>query len=312
MSDRSRHAPYSQKGLPGEKRTIQVYGEKDDTGKWFRCWYCGQLNNIDQAVLLSGGSGVSGSHPITNLSLLLHMNGSNGSTTFTDSSPESVHTVTANGDAQISTAQYKFGSSSGLFDGTGDYLTIPDNADFNLSGGYWTADFWLRGGWSGSGTNETIYFQRTDANNYFNLYVLKESVGYGIGLSIYASGSEVVSITTNPGVMLAGTWTHVEVSEYLNNYRIYIDGCQRAMTNDDSRPANYTGTVHIGASNATGSPLLYLNGYLDEFAIWKTTRHLDSVFDVLEAAYNPSGFVSGNYSSDVSAGCSFCGSTNYR
>ena len=38
--------------------------------------------------------------------------------------------VTANGDTKISTAQSKFGGASGLFDGTGDYLSVPDNDDW--------------------------------------------------------------------------------------------------------------------------------------------------------------------------------------
>jgi hypothetical protein len=54
--------------------------------------------------------------------ILLHMDGANTSTTFTDSnSGGSAHTWTAAGNAQISTATYKFGGASGLFDGTGDF-----------------------------------------------------------------------------------------------------------------------------------------------------------------------------------------------
>jgi hypothetical protein len=45
------------------------------------------------------------------VSLLLHGNGTNGSTTITDNSP-SPKTVTAVGNAQISTAQSKFGGAS--------------------------------------------------------------------------------------------------------------------------------------------------------------------------------------------------------
>src|SRR3972149_9214360 len=61
--------------------------------------------------------------------LLLHMDGANGSTTFTD---EMGQAVTANGNAQISTAQSKFGGASGLFDGTGDYLSVPASADWDF------------------------------------------------------------------------------------------------------------------------------------------------------------------------------------
>jgi hypothetical protein len=66
-----------------------------------------------------------------NVSLLLYGNGTNGSTTITDNSP-SPKTVTAVGNAQISTAQSKFGGASIAFDGTGDYITVPDSSAFVL------------------------------------------------------------------------------------------------------------------------------------------------------------------------------------
>jgi len=50
------------------------------------------------------------------------------STTFTDSSL-SPKTITRYGNAQIDTAQSVFGGAAGLFDGSGDYLTIPDSDD---------------------------------------------------------------------------------------------------------------------------------------------------------------------------------------
>ncbi|MDA3833419.1 MAG: hypothetical protein PF495_08480, partial [Spirochaetales bacterium] len=56
--------------------------------------------------------------------LMLHCEGDDGGTVFTDSS-DSAHTVTAVGDANTDLSQAKFGVSSGVFDGTGDYLTIP-------------------------------------------------------------------------------------------------------------------------------------------------------------------------------------------
>jgi hypothetical protein len=76
--------------------------------------------------------------------ILLHMDGTNGSTTFTDTNAGgSAHTWTANGNAQISTAQSKFGGASGLFDGTGDYITTPDHADYTLGSGDFTIDLWF-------------------------------------------------------------------------------------------------------------------------------------------------------------------------
>src|SRR3990167_5305793 len=79
----------------------------------------------------------------TDCVLMLHMDGTDGATTFTDSS-DNAKTMTAVGNAQIDTAQSKFGGASGLFDGTGDWLTTPDSTDWDLGTGDFTIDFWIR------------------------------------------------------------------------------------------------------------------------------------------------------------------------
>jgi len=88
----------------------------------------------------------------SNVSLLLHCDGSNGSTTFTDNSP-SPKTVTANGNASVSTAQSKFGGASAVFDGTGDYLSLDGSSGFAFGTGDFTIEFWL----SPSVLNGVIY-----------------------------------------------------------------------------------------------------------------------------------------------------------
>jgi len=74
--------------------------------------------------------------------LLLHCNGSNGGTTFTDNSSYG-RAMTANGNAQTSTAQSKFNGSSGLFDGAGDYLTASASSDFTFGTGDYTIESWV-------------------------------------------------------------------------------------------------------------------------------------------------------------------------
>ena len=77
-----------------------------------------------------------------NVSLLLHGNDTNGSTTITDSSP-SPKTVTAVGNAQISTAQSKFGGASIAFDGNGDWCQIANNVAFKFGSGNFTIEYWF-------------------------------------------------------------------------------------------------------------------------------------------------------------------------
>ena len=75
-------------------------------------------------------------------SLLMHFNGTNGSTTMTDNSKNNLTVTSVNG-AAISTAQSKFGGSSVLFDGTNDYLTTNTNANLALESANFTIEGWF-------------------------------------------------------------------------------------------------------------------------------------------------------------------------
>ena len=77
-----------------------------------------------------------------NVSLLLHGDGTNGSTTIVDSS-SNVNSVTANNGAQISTTQSKFGGSSIEFLSTANTgLSVSPSNDFQLGTGDWTIEAW--------------------------------------------------------------------------------------------------------------------------------------------------------------------------
>ncbi len=227
-------------------------------------------------------------HPLTSGAvdaatlLLLHCDGSDSGTTFTDSSPTTAHTVTANGNAQTKTATKKFGSASGYFDGTGDYLSIPDDADFDLSAGVFTLEAWVN---ITSGAYNQIYYQQTDANNYFKFYIIRDAVG-GVGyvyrpaLQIYAASAEVVWLSN--GSFSAGSWHHVAVVENGDAWYLFLDGTLVSTATDTSRAANYTGSVQIGYDGAT-----YFTGYMDEIRLSNSARWT-SGFSVPSAPYGPS------------------------
>jgi len=78
----------------------------------------------------------------SNVSLLLHGDGINGSTTILDSSP-TPKTVIPVGNAQISTTDPKFGTGSVLLDGNGDYLRS-NVSPFNVRTSAFTAESWVK------------------------------------------------------------------------------------------------------------------------------------------------------------------------
>ncbi len=231
---------------------------------------------------------------------LLHMNGADASTTFTD---ELGKTWTANGDAQIDTAQSKFGGASGLFDGTGDSLTTPDHDDFHLANGDWTMEFWVR--FNAIGTSVNLVSQHQDANNWMDIWVGE-------------SGSNLYFAHKAGGVMTArfsastsfspNTWYHIAIERNGNTPRIAVNGTFLSVTESTAIAgktlSNLSGPLTVAAYNGSGS----LNGWLDEFRFSKgiarwtsnfTPPTSEYVFTVLPGAatlVSPSGDIGRTYS----------------
>ncbi len=171
--------------------------------------------------------------------------------------------ITPNGNARSQNALWKFGGGSiSFYDGSGDYLSIPDNPDFNFSDGTWTIDTWI---YNNADTVGRIFYQQTDADNYISLYNTNSTLYFRIA----RAGSDVVSINCPAGALSDGAWHHVALVENGDSYVIYIDGVSAGSSTVTVRPVNYTGTVYIGSLNGSSG---YLNAYLDEFRVSKVAR----------------------------------------
>lgn len=209
----------------------------------------------------------AGDPDFASVSLLLHMDGSNGSTTFTDSS-SNAFTVTANGNAKISTAQSKFGGASGLFDGSGDYVSVASNAAFEVGAGDWTAEAWMRftGGsdWSFFSTSDNRFRLLADANRW----VLKSHSG---------SDANVFVINWTP---TTGVWYHVACCRSGSTTRMFIDGTQIGSGTSS------TYTASNSAFNVAGGVAPYeFNGYMDEFRFTKGVARYTANFTPPTAPY---------------------------
>lgn len=200
--------------------------------------------------------------------LLLHMNGPDASTTFSDSGVTG-HTVTAIGNAQIDTAQSKFGGASGLFDGTGDYLTVSDHDDWTFGSGNWTIDAWVR-------------FNVLNSNDQIIL-----SVGDGVaaGLALfYRWDASAFMLTIDAGVTESlswswtpstATWYHIALVRNGNTWTFYVDGTSKGNQTYSGTLGNYT-AIKIGANTSGGGS--YFNGWLDEVRISKGRARWTSNF----------------------------------
>jgi len=206
-----------------------------------------------------------------NTLLLLHCNGSNTTTVFTDDIgtnliPRTPNTITARGNAQVSTAQNKFGGASMLSDGAGDCLQVSSNADFGYSTGDFTIEFFIRPTTNLTSTYN-IWDQRADGE------------GVAVKPSIYISGSTLYYYTNNDnrisyGVTLqSGTWYHIALSRSGTSTKLFLDGTQVGSTYTDSNSYT-TSQVVIGAYSAGGGTYSGSTpAYFDEIRISNSARY---------------------------------------
>ena len=100
-------------------------------------------------------AGTAGDNLYNNVELLTHFEGSHNATNSIDSSIRA-HALSFNGNAKISTGVYKFGSSSLVLDGTGDFVKASDNLQ---SFDFGTSNFCVEG-WAyfpDTGSNQTVF-----------------------------------------------------------------------------------------------------------------------------------------------------------
>ena len=150
-------------------------------------------------------------------------------------------------------------------DGSGDYLTVPDSADFDFGTGDYTA--------------EAYFYPRA----YADMYIINQSTDHGgaapwWGLNVWSNGS---SFTVRAGRTDSSgnarheisykwstfKWTHIAVSRVSGTSRLYIDGMLESEVSD-SDDIDGNGSLRVGAYN-DGS--LNWNGFLSNVRIVKGT-----------------------------------------
>jgi hypothetical protein len=204
-----------------------------------------------------------------NVSLLLHMDGSNGSTTFTDSSSNAL-TVTASDNAQISTARSKFGGSSLLLDGLNDFITTQASPALALGTGDFTVEFFV---YRTSNNNDQGIF--TFGATQSGLFASMDGSTLGVGLL----GGDPSAISG--GTLSLNTWHHVAITRSSGSLRGFIDGVQFGSTVTET--TNLVDNVlNIGYSFTSSYPMV---GNLDEFRVTKGIARYTANFTAPTAAF---------------------------
>ncbi|SVA29411.1 uncharacterized protein METZ01_LOCUS82265 [marine metagenome] len=214
---------------------------------------------------------------------LLHMNGANAGTVFTDSSSHN-RTITRRNQPTTTTGEKKFGSASAFFDGSDDSLSMPDSGDWIFGTNDFTFETWIYMDTNtGSEVVELLGQAKTNSTDQGGAWSwhITANAGNKQGLSVYQRNSTTTAddFTFASGTALSlSTWHHIAVTRDGGTIRFYLNGVQ---DNSVSMPSSSGGNLFTGAlagdlwisKRSYTDSYGMLDGQLDEMRISNNCRY---------------------------------------
>ena len=198
--------------------------------------------------------------------LLLHMDGTNGGTTFTDSSDRALTpTVSA---TTTTTTDSKFGVSSGNFVGASAsriYFPSTITTPLIFGTGNFSIDFWIKPGATQTYPTTWRVIGTCPGTWTANSFVVGSNSGTAVGFYVY-NNSSTVPLLNYTSTLAASTWAHIAISRVGNDFAMYVNGSLVSQAVwAGSMDGGVSQTLTIGNSGNLGNE--YVNALIDEFRI---------------------------------------------
>lgn len=215
----------------------------------------------------------NGSDPsYSSVTLLLHCNGTNGSTVLTDNSG-SPKTCTANGDAQIDTSLAKYGSGSLKLDGVGDYVSITSNSGFDFGTGDFTIEYFIN--FQGTAQQYNLDFSTV------NTSVISITPASG-AVFVYSQGA--FALNGGSTALSANQWYHIALNRSGGTWTFYIDGVQYLQATGLTTRTFGSSSLNMYLGIA-GSGVFSTQAHYDEIRIKKGVSLYNANFTPPAAAF---------------------------
>jgi hypothetical protein len=181
---------------------------------------------------------------------LLHFEGANNGTVFTD---EKGKTYGHDGSGAVtSTAEYRYGSSSGQFNATSYLYTSTVLADFAMGTGDFTIELSLK-------TSSAVLsrlFELNNTNGYYLDMLADGTLTFGI-----ISGA---SFNATPTIVNDNAWHDIKVQRSGSTIYIHIDGVLRLTGSSSAIFGGSASLFYIGRTSVNDRHYI---GFMDEFRI---------------------------------------------
>jgi hypothetical protein len=191
-------------------------------------------------------------------------------------------TVTANGDAKVVkeglgkvltnvsnnaktvTTLKKFGDSSGFFNGTSSYLSMPSYSDFSFSTDI-TVECWI---YLTSATTSYVYCHDQDATSALMFYVSTTNAGIFIAHGGNTTGTASFNLLST---IPLNVWNHVAFQVRGTSFEFYLNGVYQNAASISGGSISFSGGNVLIGTNYTQAA--FSTGYMDEYRVSKGIRY---------------------------------------
>jgi hypothetical protein len=156
---------------------------------------------------------------------------------------------------------------SGYFDGSGDYLSVADNAAFTMGTGDFTVEYWVY--WNGTGSTFRAYGQVDSGGSSASISIRGGTDASNKVINGAFSGTTDY-LCTSTASLVANTWNHIAFVRDGTTLRQYINGGQDGTASISTASVNDSSSQFaIGrAGEFNGN---YFGGYISSFRLLKGT-----------------------------------------
>jgi hypothetical protein len=155
---------------------------------------------------------------------------------------------------------------SGYFDGTGDNLSIANNAAFQFGSGDFTVEAWVYAPSNPPNIGSIVSHSDGASASGTQFLVRTEGSNTSVVAAVYSGGTAYVA--TWSSALPIGQWNHVAFTRSGTSTYLWVNGVQRATASVGSVSLNTTSTALTIGSNASASADNWL-GYISGTRITK-------------------------------------------
>jgi hypothetical protein len=241
---------------------------------------------MSQQLLAAYGGAYAGANDpfFAWVAALLHFDGTNGSTTFTDQKSNTWSRLGGGTTTALSNTQAKFGATSLGINATGPGgISTPNSSAFQTSGLDFCFEAWsYQTTYTNTHGNGGFLFARYNGNWGMLGQVLDTGALQLLANTTGTTGYDI-NITTSGSAVPLNQWNHIAFTRNGSTFRGFINGSQVGSTTNANALADPGSALEIGGT-AAGSTLVF-PGFIDDFRLTVGAARYAASFTVPAAAF---------------------------